>query len=271
MAEVKRGDEGQRRLAVVVGGGAGIGEATSLVLADYGWRVIVADINVEAAKGVAARCKGDWIAIDIFDPASIEKAAADIESKHGAIYGCVCAAAVFQEKRPPEDTPVEAFDRLLDANIRGTYLVDVTFAKRMAARGGGSIVNFSSWAGQFSSPAHGYCASKAAVNSLTEGMAVEWGRSGVRVNAVTPGFVLVARMIERLRVGGRYGVNLDEVSPLHRIPEPREMGEVVAFLLSDRASAVTGANIAADAGVMAASAWPVYGGIPPARPRAAKS
>lgn len=266
-----RGDEGRGRIAVVVGGGAGIGAATCLTLASYGWRVVVADINTDAAKAVAAKCNGDWYGIDIFDPAAIETAATAIEAKSGAIYGCVCAAAVFQDKKPPEDTTPEAFDRVIAGNVRGTYLVNVAFAKRMAAHGAGAIVNFSSWSGSFSSPVHGYCASKAAVNIMTESMAVEWGRSGVRVNAVTPGFVLVDRMVERLRVGGRYSVDLNQISPLNRIPEPKEMGEVVAFLLSDRASAVTGANLAADAGVMAASAWSVYGGIPAARPRKANS
>lgn len=262
-----RGNEGRGRLAVVVGGGAGIGAATCEVLASYGWRVAVADINMDLAKATAQKVSGDAFAIDILDPAAIEKAAGEIDAKSGPVYGCVCAAAVFQEKKPPEDTPVEAFDRILQANVRGTYLVNVAFAKRMARHGAGAIVNFSSWAGQFSSPVHGYCSSKAAVNMLTESMAVEWGRSGVRVNAITPGFVLVDRMKERLRVGGRYGVDLNSISPLNRITEPSEMGEAVAFLLSDRASAITGANIAADAGVMAASAWAVYGGIPGPRPR----
>jgi NAD(P)-dependent dehydrogenase (short-subunit alcohol dehydrogenase family) len=266
-----RADEGQDRLAVVVGGGAGIGEATCETLAAYGWRVAVADIDRDAAAAVAKRCGGDWYGIDIFDATSVDKAAAEIEAKSGAIYGCVCAAAVFQDKKPPEDTTIEAFDRVIHGNVRGPYLVNVAFARRMAAHGAGAIVNFSSWSGSFSTPVHGYCASKAAVNMLTESMAAEWGRSGVRVNAVTPGFVRVKRMIERLRVGGRYTADLNEISALGRVPEPREMAEVVTFLLSDRASAVTGANVAADAGVMAASAWSVFGGVPAARPRAGNS
>lgn len=210
-----RGNEGRGRLAVVVGGGKGIGAATCEVLASYGWRVAVADIDMNLAKPVAQKIAGEPFFIDIMDPAAIEKAASEIESKSGAIYGCVCAAAIFQEKRPPEDTPVEIFDRIMQANVRGTYLVNIAFAKRMAKHGAGAIVNFSSWAGQFSSPVHGYCSSKAAVNMLTESMAVEWGRSGIRVNAVTPGFVLVERMKERLRVGGRYGVDLNSISPLN--------------------------------------------------------
>jgi NAD(P)-dependent dehydrogenase (short-subunit alcohol dehydrogenase family) len=259
-------DEGKGRLAVVVGGAMGIGEATSVALASYGWRVVVADVNIDGAKTVASRCGGHAQFIDIMDPEGIDAAAAAIEAAHGAIYGCACVAAVFQEKRPPEETPIESFDRIIDINVRGAYLVNVAFARRMALYGAGAIVNFSSWTGFHSTPNHAYCASKAAVNLLTEGMAVEWGRSGVRVNAVTPGFVMVPRMVERLRVGGRYSVDLEDLSPLHRNVEPSEIAEVVAFLMSDRASCITGSNIGADAGIMAATAWHAFGGIPAPRP-----
>ena len=251
---------------VVVGGALGIGEATTFALAEYGWRVIVADIDIDRAKTIASRCGGHAQFIDILDAKTIDEAVAAIEETHGAIYGCVNAAAVFQEKRPPEDTPIEVFDRIIDVNVRGMYLVNVAFAKRMAAHGAGAIVNFSSWTGFHSTPNHAYCASKAAVNLLTEGMAVEWGRSGVRVNAVTPGFVLVPRMVERLRAGGRYSVDIAGLSPLHRNVEPSEIADVVTFLMSDRASCITGSNIGADAGIMAATAWHAFGGIPGPRP-----
>jgi NAD(P)-dependent dehydrogenase (short-subunit alcohol dehydrogenase family) len=259
------GDEGRGRIAVVVGGGAGIGEASSIRLAELGWKVVVSDINLDNAKSVAVRCKGHAQYIDIISPASIEDAAAEIEKAVGPVYGCVIPAAIFQEKMPPERFPVEAIDRILNANIRGTYLANVAFAKRMAARGEGAIVNFSSWNGHRSSPAHIYCASKAAVNLMTEGMAVEWGASGIRVNAITPGFVLVERMKERLRVGGRYSGNLDDISPLHKIVAPDEIAQVAAFLLSDRSSGMTGSNLVVDAGVMAASSWAIFGGVPPRR------
>ncbi len=258
-------NEGRGRIAVVVGGGAGIGEASSIRLAEQGWKVVAADINIANAEAVATRCKGHAQHIDIMAPDSIEDAASEIEKKVGPVYGCVVAAAVFQDKKPPEQTPVEAVDRILNANIRGTYLTNVAFARRMASRGQGAMVNFSSWNGHRSSPAHLYCASKAAVNLMTEGMAVEWGASGVRVNAITPGFVLVERMKERLRVGGRYSVNLDDASPLHKIVAPDEIAQVVAFLLSDRSSGMTGSNVVVDAGVMAANSWTIFGGIPPRR------
>lgn len=99
-----------------------------------------------------------------------------------------------------------------------------------------------------------------------EGMAGEWGRSGVRVNAVSPGFVAVPRMVDNIKVGTRYAVSPAEVSALGRLVEPEEVAAVIAFLLSDAASAVTGANLAVDAGVLAVNGWAVHGGVPPARP-----
>lgn len=259
------GNEGRGRVAVVIGGGSGIGEATSLLLGEQGWKVVVADVNMRAAADVASRCSGAAHAIDILQPEMIESAAAEIDRLYGPVHACICVAAVFQDKLPPEDTPIDAVDRILDVNLRGTYLLNVAFGKRMAAHGRGVIVNFSSWNGFQASPVHVYCASKAAVNRLTESMAVEWGRSGVRVNAVTPGFVLVPRMKERLRTGGRYSGRLEDLSPLGKIVEPREVAETVAFIVSDRASAMTGSNIVVDAGVMAAAGWGIFGGIPPSR------
>lgn len=262
--------EGEGRLAVVVGGAAGIGAATAQCLAAHGWRVVVADIALAEAEAeaVAGRLGGHAVAIDICDPASIEAAAEAIESVHGPVHGAVAVAATFQARKAPEDTPVADFDRVIESNLRGTYCVDTAFARRMAGRGAGAIVNLSSWNGMRSSPVHGYCAAKAGVIMLTEGMATEWGRSGVRVNTVTPGFVMVPRIAERLRTGDRYSGRLEDLTALGRIVEPPEVGETIAFLLSDRASAITGANVAVDAGILASSGWSVFGGPPPARPRA---
>lgn len=260
--------EGANRIAVVVGGGAGIGQATALTLSRHGWRVAVADINRSNAEATVRECSGGVaFEIDINDANSIEACAEAIDREFGPVYGAVACAATFQERRPLEQTPVADFDRVIQSNLRGTYLVDTAFGKRMAARGAGAIVNISSWNGFDSSPVHGYCASKAGVNLLTEGMAAEWGRSNVRVNCVTPGFVKVPRIAERMRTGGRYSMPLGDLAALGRVVEPEEVAETIAFLLSDRASAVTGANLAVDAGIMASHGWRVFGGPSPPRQR----
>jgi NAD(P)-dependent dehydrogenase (short-subunit alcohol dehydrogenase family) len=167
----------------------------------------------------------------------------------------------------PRTWTLEVWDRIVDIAYRGTYVACVEFGKRMARHGAGAIVNISSMVGQRPNHGHAYYSAKAAVNMLTEGMAGEWGRSGVRVNAVSPGFVAVPRMVANIADGRRYAISPVEMSALGRLVEPSEVAESIAFLLSDRASAITGANLVVDAGVLATNGWIVHGGVPPARER----
>jgi NAD(P)-dependent dehydrogenase (short-subunit alcohol dehydrogenase family) len=260
--------EGQGRRVVVLGGANGIGAATSRLLHARGWRVLVADIDAGAARALADECDGVSAAVDVLDATSIARCADLADGEHGPLYGLVNAAAIFQPQIKPEDLPLETWERIVDIGYRGTYVSCVEFGKRMARHGAGSIVNISSMVGQRPNHGHAYYSAKAAVNMLTEGMAGEWGRSGVRVNAVSPGYVAVPRMVANIAEGRRYAVSPAEVSALGRLVEPAEVAEAIAFLLSDRASAITGANLNVDAGVLATNGWVVHGGVPPARPRA---
>jgi NAD(P)-dependent dehydrogenase (short-subunit alcohol dehydrogenase family) len=260
-------DQGHGRVAVVLGGANGIGAATALLLHERGWKVVIADIDLAAAQAIAQRCAGDAILVDVLDAQSIARAAEDIEAHHGPVHALVNAAAIFAPRMLPEELPIETFDRIADSSYRNTYVACVEFGKRMAAHGAGSIVNISSMVGQRPNHGHAYYSAKAAVNALTEGMAGEWGRSGVRVNAVSPGYVAVPRMVEQIRDGTRYAISPVDMSALGRLVEPAEVAESIAFLLSDRASAITGANLNVDAGVLATNGWIVHGGVPPARSR----
>lgn len=250
---------------MVIGGGSGIGEATCLTLHAHGWKVVVADIDSTAAQTVAASCDANSVFVDIGDEDSIAKAAESIERTHGPVHAMVNCAALFAPQTPPEALGTETWDRITRVNLRGAYLVTVEFAKRMAQRGNGSIVNISSIGGHRPNHGHAYTTSKAAIVALTQGMAGEWGRSGVRVNCVTPGFVGVPRMLEAIKLGVRYPVPPASLSALGRLVAPREVAESIAFLLSDRASGITGADLAVDAGVLATSGWIVHGGVPAAR------
>ncbi|WP_238446907.1 SDR family NAD(P)-dependent oxidoreductase [Azohydromonas australica] len=252
---------------MVLGGANGIGAATCTLLRERGWRVVVADIDVSAAQALARDIGAAALQLDLCDAAAVGQAATAIEERHGALYAMVNSAAVFQPQQPPETLPLQTWDRIVDLAYRGTYVGNVEFARRMAAHGEGSIVNVSSMVGQRPNHGHAYYSAKAAVNMLTEGMAGEWGRSGVRVNAVSPGFVAVPRMVANIREGRRYAVSPAEVSALGRLVEPLEVAQAIAFLLSDQASAITGANLRVDAGVLAANGWAVHGGVPQARPR----
>lgn len=257
--------EGNGRLAVVLGGANGIGAATCRRLHAYGWKIVVADIDFLGAQALAKEFGGTGIRFDILDAQSIADAAQVIEAQHGPVYALVNSAAIFQPQKHPEDLSLDVWERIVDSSYRGTYISCVEFGKRMAQNGAGSIVNISSMVGQRPNHGHAYYSAKAAVNMLTEGMAGEWGRSGVRVNAVSPGFVAVPRMVANINEGKRYAISPAEVSALGRLVDPSEVAEAIAFLLSDRASAITGANLNVDAGVLATNGWLVHGGVPPAR------
>lgn len=260
-------DEGRGRVAVVLGGAQGIGAATAVLLAQRGWRIAIADIDIATGERTAAQCQGIAVPLDMQDVPSIARAADLVEQRMGAIYAMVNSAAIFAPRMRPEEMPLETWERIVDIGYRGAYVACVEFAKRMAANGAGAIVTISSMVGQRANHAHAYYSSKAAVNALTEGMAGEWGRSGVRVNAVSPGYVAVPRMVAQIADGSRYSISPIELSALGRLVEPGEVGEAIAFLLSDKAAAITGANLNVDAGALAVQAWTIHGGVPPARPR----
>lgn len=256
------------RIAVVTGGAGGIGQVICRTLAEEGWTIVVCDLNFEGAKMVAAEVGGHARFLDITDPKSIEDLTVAIDAEIGPVAGVVHSAATFGELKPAEEVSVEDWDRITGLVHRGTYLVSVAFAKRMAARGRGSFVALSSWNGLRSARMHAYCSSKAAVNLLVEGMAMEWGRSGVRFNAVSPGVVMTERVAERIRTGTRYTTNPVEMTALGRLVTSQEVADAVSFLLSDKASGVTGANLLVDTGTTISQAWALFGGVPDARPLA---
>ncbi|HZP86368.1 MAG TPA: SDR family oxidoreductase, partial [Burkholderiales bacterium] len=228
-------------------------------------RVVIADVDIRAGQETARRLGAMWVPVDMQDAQSIADAAGLIERRYGPVYAMVNSASIFAPRLSPEDMPMTTWDRIVDIAYRGAYVACVEFGKRIAAHGGGAMVNISSMVGQRPNHGHAYYSAKAAVNMLTEGMAGEWGRSGVRVNAVSPGFVAVPRMLANIQEGKRYAISPVEMSALGRLVEPREVAEAIAFLVSDKAAAVTGANLAVDAGAMAMQGWVIHGGVPDAR------
>lgn len=254
-------------IVVVTGGAGGIGQVQCEVMARDGWFVVVADINIEKAREVAEKCGGYAQHIDILDAENVEATAASIEKEIGPVKAVLHAAATFDLLNPVEDTPIEHFDRIVSLVHRGTYLVAVAFGKRMAGRGNGSFVAFSSWNGIRSARMHAYSSAKAAVNLLVESMAMEFGRSGVRFNAVTPGVVGTERVLTRIKNGERYTANPIEMTALGRLVTSEEVANAAAFLASDRASGISGANLIVDCGTVISQAWQMFGGVPGPRDR----
>jgi NAD(P)-dependent dehydrogenase (short-subunit alcohol dehydrogenase family) len=248
------------RIAAVIGGGNGIGEASCRLMHARGWSLAVVDRDLDAAQRVARDLGAFAVTADVAIEQDVAAALDAIEQSLGPVDALVVAAAMFQDVQPPAQLPMDVWKRTLDVNLTGTYLANRAFGTRMAQRGRGSIVNIASIAAIASMPVHAYGTSKAAVVALTRNLAGEWGRAGVRVNAVSPGSTLVPRVEQRLK-SGRYAADPGEFTALGRIVQPNEVAEAIEFLASDRASAITGVNLVVDCGWHVAGSWAQYGGV----------
>ncbi len=237
-----------KRIALVTGGARGIGHACAQALAEDGARVVIADIeNAEEAAGTLGH-DAVGMTCDMADPAQIAALFDRIEAELGPVSALVNNAG----KAVPGDfleLSLEDWQAVIDLNLTGSFLALQRAARTMVAQGiKGAVVNMSSINAQVAIPAiASYCASKGGVMQLTKAAALALAPHGIRVNAVGPGSIDTAMLA---------GVNANpdamkmvlSRTPLGRIGTPREIGDVVAFLLSEKASYVTGETVYADGG-----------------------
>jgi len=249
------------RVALITGGSVGFGKITSLGLAEYGCDVAVADLSLEKSKEVASEVeamgrRSIGIAVDVSDPARVKQMVAEALEKFGTLDILINCAGVSQHD-PAELTPLETWDRVIDINLRGTFLACQAASHVMLKNGRGVMINFSSIAGEvgMGRGANAYCASKGGVNTLTKQLAVEWARRGIRVNAIspcqfmTPGLVQVLNdpQFDPERLMETWVSNI----PLGRVGQPEEIFGAVLFLASDASSMVTGTILNVDGGYLA--------------------
>lgn len=258
-------NRGQGRVALVTGGGSGIGAACATVLAGDGWRVVVADRDAEGAASVAARIGGTALAFDVASAIETEAAAQECEARIGPVAALVACAGVLQPPLPPETLGLDAFDQVMAVNLRGTYVTCTVFGERMARRGSGAIVTIASITAWRAVPLHAYAPSKAAVVHMSACLAAEWARSGVRVNSVSPGFVATPPLQAAIDRGQRDPQALAEAAAMGRLVKAEEVGRAAAFLASDEASAITGIDLPVDAGWLVGAHLGTYGGPRPPR------
>lgn len=249
------------RIAVITGGASGIGAATARVLSARGARVVIADINDAAAQIVADEVGGHAYALDVRDASAIEAFADAVETDIGPTRIVVTSAGLVQSPVPPEDFSLELFDEINAVNQRGTWVTLRAFARHMLPRHTGEMVTISSIVAERSVPLHAYAPGKAAVLNMTQCLAAEWGRAGLRVNTVQPGYTRTPALQAQIDAGNRDVALLEANSTLGRMVEPDEIGKAIAFLVSDEAAAISGVALPVDAGYFCAGSWHPYGGV----------
>lgn len=250
-------------LALVTGAASGIGRAAALRLAADGHRIVAADIDAAGLQDLGRALPGaDLRVIDMADAQAIAGLAQALAAGPGVPRVLVNAAGILQDNHPPHLMPMAEHDRIWHVNYRGSYLCCRSFAPAMAAAGGGAIVNIASVTALRPLPLAAYGPGKAAIVSLTATLAGHYGRSGVRINAVAPGYVLTPALRQRLEAGLRDADSLTRPSALGRLVHPEEVAEAIAFLSGPAAAAITGITLPVDAGWLAGAAWDSYGGLP---------
>lgn len=244
------------KVAIVTGGGGGIGRATAAAFAAEGARVVVVDINPDAAQATVDQVTaagGTALAApaDVSAEADIKRVVADTVEAFGTVDVVFNNAGIIR-RTTVEDITVEEWDRVFAVNVRAIYLMCREVVPIMAAAGGGSIINTGSgWGLKGGGRAVSYCASKGAVVNLTRALAIDHGPQGIRVNSVNPGDVntdMLRNEASQLRQDAQSFLAEAADRPLGRMGEASEIAAAVVWLASDEASYVTGSALSVDGG-----------------------
>ena len=248
------------RVAFITGASGGLGSQFARTLSAAGAAVVLASRRVEKLKDLRAEIDGlggdaHVVPLDVNDYDSIKAAVATAETKVGSIDILVNNSGVSTTQRLQDVSP-DDYDYMFDTNVKGAFFVAQEVGKRMLARAkgaapgtytGGRIVNIASMAGLRVLPQIGvYCMSKAAVVQMTKAMAVEWGRFGINVNAICPGYIDTE--INHHHWNTEAGQKLIQMLPRKRVGEPSALDALLVTLCSDQSHFINGAVISADDG-----------------------
>lgn len=248
------------RVAFITGASGGLGAQFARTLSNAGAAVVLASRRVEKLKELRAQIDGEGgdahvLELDVTDQASIRSAVAHAETEVGSIDILVNNSGVSTTQRI-QDVGSGDFDFVFDTNVKGAFFVAQEVGKRMLARSqgaapgsftGGRIINVASMAGLKVLPKIGiYCMSKAAVIQMTKAMALEWGKFGINVNAICPGYIDTE--INHAHWQTDQGQKLVQMLPRKRVGHPQDLDALLVMLCSDQSHFINGAVISADDG-----------------------
>ena len=245
------------KVALITGGSTGIGRATAQIFAREGAQVGVADVNADGAEETvrliqAAGGAALFIRADVSQAADTEAMVRTVVETYGRLDCAFNNAGIEGEMQSTQDYSEAAWERVMGINLKGVWLSMKAEIQHMLGHGGGAIVNTASAAGLVAVPSlSAYVAAKHGVVGLTKTAALEYAKSGIRVNAVCPGGVdtpMVQRVFGRNQELAEAAIASE---PVGRLAQPAEIGEAVAWLCSDAASFVTGHPMAVDGGMVA--------------------
>ena len=250
------------RVALIVGGGAGIGEATAKMFAREGARVSIGDINYLAAKSVAdsiVASGGEAIAIevDVRSDTSVKQLVSHAIERFGALHILFnSAGGSLPQDAPVTDVDLSVWDRTISLDLLGTILCCRHAIPQIIANGGGAVVNMSSGAAlRGSGKAHIYASAKGAIVSLTQALAGTYAKDNVRANAICSGRINTERIRQSYGIPGHPGKSIDAMRVDELIKEypfwfgePEDIANIALFLASDESRMITGASIPADGG-----------------------
>jgi NAD(P)-dependent dehydrogenase (short-subunit alcohol dehydrogenase family) len=245
-----------QKVAIVTGGNSGIGRATAIALAREGAKVTVAarrvsegEITVRLIK--EAGSDGIFVKTDVANENDVSSLVEKTVDTYGRLDYAVNNAGIGEKMTPLVEQTSEKFDQIMNTNVRGIWLSIKYEIQEMMKNGGGAIVNMSSGAGVVGFPQMPvYIASKHAVLGLTKSAALEYAKSGIRINAIAPGGVETEMLMQTIGDDHQFLETFKSMHPIGRIGIPEEIANAVVWLLSDKASFVLGHTLLVDGGIV---------------------